>query len=192
MWPWGSVVILVQTDLLMAPPFIFTCLYPLPSIIPRCFFIQSYNKTLCSHFYSLKEYSFSSLSVCLCLTSFFFGGGALSSTLDLTSMRESFKPFSVWYICLAVCAATRTGVGVSCLQLQTNLAVCLCDRALPTAPKGVVCTCVWLLTCEAIYFSRGLSIRPMFSMAVLGLCCSAGDSSVSSNLPLKLWTTHTT
>lgn len=48
-----------------------------------------------------------------------------------------------------------------------------------------------VLTCEAIYFSRGLSIRPMFSMPVLGRC-SPGESSLSSNLPLKLWTTHTT
>lgn len=51
--------------------------------------------------------------------------------------------------------------------------------------------CVAEPTCEAMYFSRGLSSVPMFSMAVLG-CNSAGQSSLSSSLPLKLWTTHTT
>lgn len=49
-----------------------------------------------------------------------------------------------------------------------------------------------LLTCEAMYFSSGLSIRPMCSVAMLGGCSSVGESSLSSSFPLKLCTTHTT
>ena len=67
----------------------------------------------------------------------------------------------------------------------------LCCVVLCCVVLCCVVLCCTALTCEAMYFSRGLSIRPMFRMAVL-VRCSAGDSSLSSNLPLKLWTTHTT
>lgn len=54
------------------------------------------------------------------------------------------------------------------------------------------CAFVYVLsTCEAMYFSNGLSTLGELTIG-LSLRWSCGGSSFSSCLPLKLWTTHTT
>lgn len=52
-------------------------------------------------------------------------------------------------------------------------------------------SCAFVITCEAMYFSNGLSTLGELIIG-LSLRLSCGGSSFSRCLPLKLWTTHTT